>query len=99
MTKKKNRMVVVTTDSTKRGVFFGKLLNYDTETKIANLAEAQMAVYWSSQTKGVLGLTSIGPQEGSRITPVIPKIMLEGVTSIMDCTNEAVEKWKQQPWS
>jgi hypothetical protein len=98
MAQKKKRMVVVTTDSTKRGVFFGELLSENSKADVVKLKNAQMAVYWSSATKSVLGLASIGPQKGSRISPVIPAITLNGVTSIMDASKEAVEKWKMQPW-
>ena len=100
MTKQKEkRMVVVTTDKDKRGVFFGEFVSHDETKKIAVLKNAQMAIYWSSATKGILGLASIGPQKGSRISPVVPSIKLDGVTSVMDTTNEAVEKWKMQIWS
>jgi hypothetical protein len=95
---KKKRMVVVTTDNTKRGVFFGQLIDQDDKAEVVKLKNAQMAVYWPSTTKGVLGLASIGPQKGSRISPVIPAITLNGVTSIMDVSSEAIEKWKAQPW-
>jgi hypothetical protein len=95
----KKRMVVVTTDSTRRGVFFGELVSQSETADVVELKNAQMAVYWSSATKGVLGLASIGPQPGSKITPIVPSITLNGVTSIMDATKEAAEKWKSQPWS
>ena len=94
---KKERMVVITTDKDRRGVFFGELVKYEKET--ATLKDAQMAIYWSSATKGVLGLASIGPQSGSRISPVIPQIELNGVTSVMDCTKEAVKEWRSGKWS
>jgi len=92
------RMVVVTTDKDKRGVFFGQLIKNDTKGQVT-LKDAQMAVYWSSQTLGVLGLASIGPQEGSKITPVVPQIDLFGVTSIMDATQKAVKEWRKERWS
>jgi len=95
----KKRMVVVTTDKDKRGVFFGELVRHDEKAKVAILKDAQMAVRWSLATKGVLGLASIGPQEGSRIFSIIPKITLDGVTCVMDTTKKAVEKWKMQPWA
>ena len=93
----KKRMVVVTTDKDKRGVFFGELVKHENETAI--LKDAQMAVYWSTKTGGVLGLASIGPQKGSRISPIVPKIELNGVTSVMDATKEAVKKWREQEWN
>jgi len=93
---KKKRMVVVTTNKDRRGVFFGELEAYDEKAETVSLNNAQMAIYWSSETKGVLGLASIGPQVGSRITPIVPKISLNGVTSVIDCTPEAQKQWKAQ---
>lgn len=93
----KKRMVVVTTDKDKRGVFCGELVSENED--VVELENAYMAVYWSQKTMGVLGLASIGPQKGSKITPPVPKIKLNGVTSVIDCTKEAVKKWKAQPWN
>jgi hypothetical protein len=93
----KKRIVVVTTDKDRRGVFCGDLVSE--EEGVVVLKSARMAVYWSTETKGVLGLASIGPQKGSRITPVVPKIKLNGVTSVIDCTKEAVKKWGAGIWS
>ena len=69
------RAVVVCT--AKRGVFFG----YTRETGQAiferttvTLQRARMCTYWSAETKGVLGLGSIGPQKGSRIGPQVPEL-------------------------
>jgi len=95
----KKRMVVVTTDKDRRGVFFGEFISHDETKKVVVLKNAQMAVFWSSATKGVLGLASIGPQEGSRISPIVPKIKLDGVTSVIDATKEAVKTWQAQNWS
>lgn len=92
-------MVVVTTDKDKRGVFFGCLQKYDKVSQIAILTEAQMAVYWSTATHGVLGLASQGPQSGSKITPIVPRIELAGVTAVIDATKEASEQWKKQLWN
>jgi hypothetical protein len=88
--------VVVTTEH--RGVFFGDLDGQDASAKTITLTNAQMCVYWSSDIKGVLGLASTGPSKSCRITPVVPKIVLQGVTAVMDATNEAVKSWTTQPW-
>ena len=100
MPKKANakKYVVVTTDKDRRGVFFGQLESNDGKGNVV-LCDAQMAVYWSSATRGVLGLASIGPQEGSRITPIIPRIELNGVTAIMDSTQKAINQWKKSKWN
>ena len=94
----KKKYVVVTTDNTRRGVFGGYLKSYDQDKQIAVLTQARMAVYWPSATRGVVGLASIGPQKGSRITPEIPSIELNGVTSVMDTTKEAEKQWAIGIW-
>ena len=94
----KDRHVVVTTDKDRRGVFFGTLISQDNERGLGTLEGAKMCVFWSQATKGVLGLASHGPAEGSKITPEIPRIELNGVTSIMDCTEIAVARWAGEIW-
>lgn len=91
------KFVVVTTDFEKRGVFGGYLESKTGD--IVVLSSAQNCIYWSAETRGVLGLASHGPQEGSRIGPPVPRIELNGVTAIIDCTEEAVKQWQLQPWS
>ena len=93
----KKRFVVVTTNKDRRGVFCGELVKQEADVVV--LKNAQMAVFWSSETHGVLGLASIGPQKGSRISPVVPRIELNGVTAIMDCSEEANKLWKASPWN
>jgi len=95
----KKKFVVVTTDSTRRGVFGGNLVDHDKTNNRVTLKNAQMAVYWSAETRGVLGLAAIGPQKGSKITPPVPSIELDGVTSVMACTDIAEEQWKKQIWN
>lgn len=88
--------VVITTEF--RGVFFGYV---DDDSKLPDsieLTNARMCVYWGANTRGVLGLASIGPQEGCKITLAVPKITAWKVTAILDCTPEATEKWEQAPW-
>lgn len=89
-----NADVVVTTD--KRGVFFGRLVRH--EGDVADLADAQNCIYWSTQTRGVLGLAAKGPQKGSRVGPPISLLTLNGVTSLAKCSKEASAAWKEQPW-
>ena len=96
MAKKVKRMVVVTTDKDRRGVFFGQL--FQEEDDVVVLKNARMAIYWSSETHGVTGLASIGPQKGSRISPKIPQIKLNGITSVMDCSEKAIKQWEAEIW-
>jgi len=94
--KKGKRMAVITTDQ--KGVFMGEVISYDPDKKYVILKDAQMCIYWPIKNKGVLGLPANGPEKGSRITPIIPQIELNGVTSVMDMTDKAVKKWREQPW-
>ena len=100
MTKREETMenVIVCTD--KRGVFFGKI-NDDVQPGAdpITLYDAQMAVYWSVDVRGVLGLASGGPTDGCRITAPVPEIELRGVTAVVKCSAKAVVAWKAAPWA
>lgn len=90
------KYVVVTTDDNRRGVFCGYL---DDETKdIVILSEARMIVYWSKETRGVLGLASSGPASGSRVSPKIPILKINGITAIMECTDKAKKELERGIW-
>lgn len=96
-TKKKGKAVLVTTSD--RGVFFGYLSSIP-KAKPASLkiSNARNCIYWSAETKGFLGLAYTGPQEGSKVGPCVPGITLYGITSIAECSPEAVKKWEEGPW-
>lgn len=89
--------VVVTTDRDKKGVFCG-FLQEETKDYVI-LEEARMIIYWSPETRGVVGIASIGCQKGSRVTPPAPEIKLFGVTSIIKCSKKAKEKMRRDIWS
>lgn len=85
-----------------RGVFFG-YVNPDDDYKkelpnSIELKNARMCVYWSQNTKGVLGLASTGPQDGCKITLPVPALTAWKITAVLDCTPEAQEKWEQGLW-
>ncbi|HEY8745420.1 MAG TPA: hypothetical protein VIU62_20210, partial [Chloroflexota bacterium] len=86
--------LVVTT--AKRGVFFG----YGTPTEVATirLERARMAVYWSADVRGVLGLAATGPTKDCRITAPVPAITLNEVTAVMEVTAEAATAWEAGFW-
>lgn len=94
----KNSFVVVTTDNEKRGVFGGILIEHDKDAKTVVLKNAQMAVHWSAETKGVVGLASRGAARGSKITPPCDEMFIDGVTAVMKATDEAKNSWESQPW-
>lgn len=88
--------VLVTTEH--RGVFFGYVVD-DSElpTKI-DLKDVRNCVYWSQETKGVLGLASTGPNKNCRIGPKVPAATLWKVTGVFKCSPEATEQWEASPW-
>jgi hypothetical protein len=88
------RAVLVTTAH--RGVFFG----YATETggPTIKLRSARNCIYWSSDTKGFLGLASKGPAAGCRIGPAAD-IELRDITCVAECSPEAVAAWEKAPWA
>ena len=90
----RRKQVLVTTEH--RGVFFGKLVENGGDTVV--LADARNCLYWSAQVKGFLGLAASGPNKGCRIGPKVLRLTRNGVTSITDCTKEAVEAWEAAPW-
>jgi hypothetical protein len=97
-TEVKGKPVVVTTEH--KGVFFGFAAAPAAAGDTAiELTSAQMCVYWSESVHGVLGLAATGPDMRCKITPAVPRILLDKVTAIMDATPEAVKAWELRPWS
>ena len=91
--------VLMTTDSSKRGVFFGFINPEELGKDEVTAEQVQMCVYWSSEVRGVLGLAAHGPDKKSRVTAPVPRALIKGVTLICECSPEAVIAWKSQPWS
>ena len=91
--------VLVATDSTKRGVFAGELVDDRMDTEgIVFLENVRMIVYWSTATKGFLGLAATGPADGSRVGPAVPSLRLTGVICIAACTPAAQARFEEGPW-
>lgn len=90
--------VLVTTEH--KGVFFGMLTGEGADLpKQIELTDARMCVSWSRTERGVLGLASAGPSRECRIGPRVNRITLYGITSVTECSPEAVAKWEKAPWN
>jgi len=99
MKKEENKIpVLITTDSTKRGVFSGFINPADTEKEILTVEEMRMCVRWSEDMKGVLGLASMGPSKSCRISKAVKKATLSGVTAVIELSDEALKNWRKEPW-
>ena len=91
--KNKERAVVVTTEH--RGVFFGYADAVDGD--IVKLRAARNCVYWSADIRGFMGLAATGPSENCKVGPAAD-ISLRKITSVMECTPEAIAAWESAPW-
>ena len=81
-----------------RGVFVGILNDgdYEMDAKRIALNDVRNVIYWSG-SRGFLGIASHGPEDGSRLGAMAPRIQLHDVTSVVDCTAEAwkaCKEWK-----
>ncbi len=93
----KNKMEPLLVTTEHRGVFFG--YGTPTESDIITLQRARMAVRWSPNMRGVLGLAVLGPDKDCRIGPAVESITLQGVTACIKVNDAASRKWEEQPWS
>ena len=91
------KAVVITTKQ--RGVFFGYVEDDSELPKEVTLSSARMCIYWSSDTRGVMGLAATGPLADSRVTPKIPEFTCYEVTGVLKCEPEAVKQWEEGSWS
>lgn len=94
-TKTKPIGLLVTTEH--RGVFFG-YGEPKAEGGEIRLVNARMCVYWTQAMKGVLGLAVKGPDASCKVGFAVPAITLKDVTSVAECSEEAVKAWEAAPW-
>lgn len=98
-TSMKNKIpVLITTDTTKRGVFMGFIDPKDADKETLEAYEVRMAVYWSADVKGVIGLAAKGPSKDCRISAAAKKAVLKGVTAVVEITDDALAAWRKEPW-
>jgi hypothetical protein len=91
--------VLITTDNTKRGVFSGFIDPADVDKQTMTVEELRMCVYWSTDMKGVLGLASDGPSKTCKISKAVKKATLQGVTAVVEISDEALKNWRKEPWA
>ena len=92
--KQTERPVVVCT--LHRGVFFGYAT--DTSGDVIHLRAARNCIYWSYDVRGFMGLAATGPDKASKVGPAAD-IEVRNITSVIECTPEAVAAWENSPWS
>ena len=87
--------LVVTTAH--RGVFGG--YGRPSDASSIRLEHVRMAVSWTADVGGVVGLAASGPSKGCRIGPAAPAITLRDVTAVMEASPTAEAAWEDAPWS
>jgi hypothetical protein len=90
------RAVLVTTEH--RGVFFGYYDGPD-DVPTVTIEGARNCIYWGQSVKGFLGLAAGGPDKSCRVGPSVPRLTLQKVTAVVECSADAVKAWEGQPWS
>lgn len=88
------KKVVVTTEF--RGVFFGTIESISDDARTVTLSECRVCLYWSRDVAGFTGLSQVGPISNSRLGIASPKLRLYRVTSISECTEEAIQQWESK---
>lgn len=88
----KNPVLITTAH---RGVFFGYLKSREEtpEGLTVTLTGVRCAIRWST-TGGFLELAEKGPNKNSRVGARAPAAEIRKVTSVTDCTPEAVAAWE-----
>lgn len=89
----KERAVLITTSY--KGVFFGYAT--DTSGDTIKLRAARLCVYWSPDLRGFMGLASHGPSSSCKVG-LPADIEVRSVTSVVEVTPQAVEKWEKSIW-
>lgn len=92
----KQKALVVTTNH--KGVFFGYADPLSLKNGEMRLTKARMAIYWSTDVKGVLGLAATGPSASCRISVAAPALTVNNVDAVIECSAEAIVAWEKGPW-
>ena len=90
--------VLITTDSSKRGVFMGFIDPKDADKETIEAEEVRMAVHWTADVRGVVGLAATGPTNSCKITGAAKRAVLKGVTATLEISDEALKAWRKEPW-
>jgi hypothetical protein len=89
--------LVITT--AKNGVFFGYgVVPEGPRPESLKLERARMAVYWSEDMRGVVGLAAEGPSAACRISPAAPALTLYEISAVFEPSEGAVQRWESGPW-
>jgi hypothetical protein len=91
--------VLLTTDTTKRGVFSCIVNEADKDKENIEAEDIRMVVYWSADVKGIIGLAAEGPSKNCKVSPAVKKGLIKGVVGFFELTDEAYKKFEKEPWA
>jgi len=84
--------VIVTTEY--RGVFYGQIDPKEIKETTVTLSECRNVIYWHSELKGFLGLSSEGPNSKCTIgAKAGGDVVIHKVTSIAECSDKSAQVW------
>ena len=98
MAAKKGSLIAVLVTTKLRGVFFGYIDPKDVEKEVLSIVNCRNVLFWSSDVKGFLGLTTSGPSKSCRVGPASAKVRLHDISSVSDVSPEAVKAFEAAPW-
>jgi len=82
-------------DSSWARIHYGALVEHDAVNGTATLDTARQCLFYSRETGGEVGLAAIGPQDGSRLSPMAPGLLhVSGVGTVQDASPAAQAKWE-----
>src|SRR5260221_1706355 len=70
----------------------------DPKADIIELTKARQVVYYSAETKGLLGLAAIGPAKDSRLSNEAPSIIIRKPVNVMIASPAAIDRFSAIIW-
>lgn len=80
------------------GVFFGTLVEFDAENKIAKIESCRRIWYWDGAASlSQLAKEGVTNKQSSKFTVTVDEIIVCGVIEIIPCTAEAIDNIDSVP--
>lgn len=86
--------------NTHRGVYFGYVGVSKIDDEILEVERCRNCYMWiAGADKGIFGLSTAGPQSGSKISKPVRLARIRNIACVVECTAEATEAWERAAWS
>ncbi len=77
---------------------FAGWTNDDPKADIITLTDARQVIYYTAETKGLLGLAANGPGKDSRISNVAPSVTIRQPVNVLLASPEAIDRFATIIW-